>query len=144
MTAGGKMADEGAAGYLAGRIDALRENLVSLGAALPGLPAELARVRELLAQEWQNRGPGSTLALIAGFLILGFALEGLYRTMVKEKAGTRLRAIGLRFAREAGAVAAFAFGSAAVFLAFEWPPRTREAVVGFLVAFILLRITITA
>ncbi|HZN86862.1 MAG TPA: mechanosensitive ion channel family protein [Burkholderiales bacterium] len=139
------MAEEGAAGYLAGRIDALRENLVSLAAALPGLPAELARMRELLAGEWEARGPGGTLALIAGFLLLGFAVEWVYRySTPRGDVSKRLRAIGLRVARDAGAVAAFAFGSAAVFLAFEWPPRTREAVVGFLVAFILLRITITA
>jgi moderate conductance mechanosensitive channel len=143
MTAGGNaMAEETAAGYLDGRIDAIREHLAALAAALPALPAELARVHGQLAQEWQARGPGMVFGLIAGFLLLGFAVEGMYRRTVKERAGERLRAIGMRFAREGGAIAAFALGSAVVFLAFDWPARTRAAVVGFFFSFIVLRITI--
>jgi small-conductance mechanosensitive channel len=50
--------------------------------------------------------------------------------------------MGLEFARELGAVAAFALGSAAVFLAFDWPPRTRQAVLIFLAAFVLFRVVL--
>jgi moderate conductance mechanosensitive channel len=143
------MAEETAAGYLDGRIDALREHITSLAAAVPALPAQFARVGEQLAQDWQARPPGYVAGLILGFILLGFAVEAAYRRWVAVPAiadGSRQRArsIGLRFARELGALAAFAIGSAALFLAFDWPGRTRAAVVAFLAAFIALRFVIVA
>jgi small-conductance mechanosensitive channel len=144
------MAEETAAGYLDGRIDALREHITSLAAAVPALPAQFARVGDQLAQDWQARPPGYVAGLILGFLLLGFAIEALYRRWVAVPAvadgrsGERACSIGLRFARELGALAAFAVGSAALFLAFDWPGRTRAAVVAFLAAFIALRFVIVA
>src|SRR5512145_2959722 len=139
------MADETTAGYLDGRIDALREHVISLVAAVPALPAQFARVGEQLAQDWQARPPG----YVAG-LLLGFAVEAAYRRWVAVPAiadgrsGERACSIGLRFARELGALAVFAVGSAALFLAFDWPARTRTAVVAFLATFIALRALIVA
>jgi moderate conductance mechanosensitive channel len=144
------MAEETAAGYLDARIDALREHVASLAAALPGLPDAIARVRDQLAQEWQARGPGVIFGLIAGFVLLGFALEAAYRYWIgkrsvqEDSVRERLRSIALRIAGDAGGVAAFALGSAAAFLAFDWPVRTRQAVLGFLVGFIAVRIAIIA
>ncbi|HEV3008491.1 MAG TPA: hypothetical protein VGX52_05610, partial [Burkholderiales bacterium] len=142
------MADEAAAGYLAGRIDAVREHIVALIAAAPGLPAELARVRGQLEQEWQSRPPGTVLGLILGFIVLGFVVEVAYRYFIHKRniqdgsVAERLRSIGWRLAVDVGGVAAFTLGSAAAFLAFDWPARTREAVVGFLAAFIAVRLVI--
>jgi moderate conductance mechanosensitive channel len=144
------MAEETTAGYLDGRIDALREHVASLAAAVPALPEQFARVGEQLAQDWQARPPGYVAGLIFGFLLLGFTIEALYRRWVALPAiaegshGERARSIGLRFARELGALAVFAIGSAALFLAFDWPGRTRAAVVVFLAAFIALRAVIFA
>ncbi|HEU4351455.1 MAG TPA: mechanosensitive ion channel family protein [Burkholderiales bacterium] len=144
------MAEETTAGYLDGRIDALREHITSLAAAVPALPAQFARVGDQLAQDWQARPPGYVAGLILGFLLLGFAVEAAYRRWVALPAiadgssGERACSIGLRFARELGALAAFAVGSAALFLAFDWPLRTRAAVVAFLAAFIALRAVIVA
>ena len=144
------MAEETAAGYLDGRIDALREHVISLVAAVPALPAQFARVGDQLAQDWQARPPGYVAGLILGFLLLGFAVEAAYRRWVAVPAiadgrsGERACSIGLRFARDLGALAAFTVGSAALFLAFEWPPRTRAAVVAFLAAFVALRAVIVA
>ena len=142
------MAEETAAGYLDGRIDALREHLASLIAAAPGLPGELGRVRAGLEQEWQSRPPGTVLALCLGFIVLGLVVEAVYKYFVHARdfndasVGRRLHAIGLRLGRELGAVAAFMLGSAAAFLAFDWPVRTRQAVIGFLAAFIAVRLVI--
>src|ERR1700752_1209716 len=133
---------EEVAGYLEGRIDAIREHLVALAASAPTLPAEFARVNERLMQEWQTRGPGAVLGLIAGFLALGFAVEAIFCRAIREKPHERLPAIGGHFGREIGAVAAFAVGSTAVFLAFSWPAQTRAAVLGFLVAFIAVRLVV--
>ncbi len=138
------MAADNAAGYLDARVEALREHLASLLAAAPGLPAAFGRVQEQLAQEWQASGATHVLGLIIGFAGLGFILEALYRFSVPRSEGERLRAMGLEFAREMGAVAAFALGSAAVFVALDWPPRTRQAVLFFFAAFVLFRAVLVA
>ena len=68
-------------GYLAARLDALREHIGSLAAALPVLPAEIARVREQIAGEMALRGAGTVLLLLAGFIGLGFIVEAVYRSL---------------------------------------------------------------
>ena len=142
------MADEAAAGYLAGRIDAVREHISALAAAVPELPAAFGRVGDQIAQEWTQRPPGYVLMLVVGFVLAGLAVEwGCRRAFAArpvDDSGVRERllSIGLRLARELGGIAAFAVGSIALFLVFDWPARTREAVLGFLVALILLRVTI--
>ena len=138
------MAEGTTAGYLSGRIDALREHIAALAAAAPRLPEEFARVREQIAQEMAERGHGVLLGLTALLLALGFALEGLYRRAAPDRSADphRLTAIGLRFARDAGAVAAFTLGATAAFVLFDWPTRTRDALVAFFAAFIGLRAVI--
>ena len=140
------MASETTAGYLAGRIDALREHIGALAAAAPRLPEEFARVREQLAQEMAERGHGVLLGLNVLLLALGFALEGIFRAAAPDRSRDphRVKAIGLRFARDAGAVAAFTLGATAAFLVFDWPARTRDALVAFFAAFIGLRAVIVA
>src|SRR4030095_5445288 len=65
-----EMADEPAAGYLDARIDALREHLAALAAAVPQLPAAFAGVQDQLMLEWQGRGRGGGLGLVAAVLLL--------------------------------------------------------------------------
>jgi len=142
------MNDE-ASGYLASHLDAVHDHLAALAAALPGLPQELARALGQIGTDWTSRGGQVALGLIAGFVVLGFILEGAYRVAIGalkrvepgEPASVRGRAaaMGMRLARDAGGIAAFALGSAVAFLAFEWPPRMRTAVMSFLVAFVAFR-----
>src|ERR1700741_3234579 len=136
------MAEQAASGYLAGRIDALREHIGALWTALPTLPDELARVGEQIAQESATRGHGVLLALNLLLLVLGLPLEGVFRWFVRKQSGDRLRAAGLRFARDAGALAAFALGSVTALLIFDWPTNTRNALIAFFAAFIALRAAI--
>jgi hypothetical protein len=56
--------------------------------------------------------------------------------------GDRLRAVAMRLAFGAGLVAAFALGSVGAFLAFDWPPLLREIVLGYLLAFLALRLAL--
>src|SRR5512145_1839904 len=108
MTFGGKrMADGTASGYLEGRIEALREHVAALAAAAPALPGELARVGEQMSQELAARGVGTLLLIVLGFAGLGFLVEGAFRYWTREAhSEVRWKAIGLRFARDAGALAA--------------------------------------
>jgi small-conductance mechanosensitive channel len=134
--------EETASGYLSAHVDAIRSHIVSLLAAVPTLPAELAQVKEQIVQEATARGPGTLILLTIAFIVLGLLVEGAYRKSVKQKSSQGLVAIGLRFARDLGALAAFTLGSAVVFLAFDWPPRTRGEVLAFLTALITLRLVI--
>jgi len=136
------MAEATTMGYLETHVDALREHAVALWTAAPGLPAELSRVFQNIAKEAVARGPGTIVGLIAAFMLLGFAVEGAYRGLVRPTADTRPGAIGLRFVREIGAIATFTLGSAAVFLAFDWPQQIRGAVLSVLTAFIIIRLVL--
>src|SRR5262245_15016549 len=106
------MAEETASGFLSGRVDAIREHIAALVAAAPGLPDDLARVKEQVIQEATARGPGTLFLLIAAFVVLGLLVEGVYRKSIKQKDLQGLSAIGLRFVRDLGALAAFTLGSA--------------------------------
>jgi small-conductance mechanosensitive channel len=141
------MAEEAATGYLVERVDALREHLSSLAAALPLLPGELARVGEQVGAEMAARGHGTVLLLFLGFVGLGFLVEGIYRYALAQRlpaVSHRAAAIGLRFVRDGGALAAFTIGSVAAFLAFDWPGRTRGAVIALLAVFICVRAALVA
>jgi small-conductance mechanosensitive channel len=142
------VADETTAGYLDGRIEALREHFASLIAAAPNLPGAFGRVRAEIEQEWQSRPPGTVLGLVVGFILLGFVVEAGYRYFIRKRTiqdgsvAERLRSIGWRLGIDLGGVAAFTLGSVTAFLAFDWPLRTRQAVVAFLAAFIAVRLVV--
>jgi small-conductance mechanosensitive channel len=144
-------ADHAAATYLSGRLDAIRQHLVGLAAALPRLPNELAGAIGRLQADLQPRG--KALLLLSSFLALGFGAEWLMRLATRralrrlddfpiETVRDRARAVAARFLLSAGALAAFAIGSVGAFLAVEWPPLLREIVLGYLLAFLALRLAL--
>lgn len=139
--------------YFAGRIAAIRLHLAALAAAVPTLPAEFERTGRILMLEFEKRGLFSVLVLIAGFVALGFGAEWLYYRVAAgvekwivalplDTERERLRAVAVRLAYGTGMVAAFALGSVGAFLAFDWPPLLREVVLGYLLAFLTLRLTL--
>jgi small-conductance mechanosensitive channel len=142
-------------GYAAHRIAAIRAHLASLVAAVPRVPAELERAGIILSLEFEERGLWRVLLLIVGFIALGFGAEQLYYRVAArvehwiialplDTVGERLRAVGVRLAYGTGMVAAFAIGSVGAFLALDWPPLLREIVLGYLLAFLVLRLTLVA
>jgi small-conductance mechanosensitive channel len=56
--------------------------------------------------------------------------------------GQRLRAVAIRLGYGIGMVTAFTIGSVGAFLVFAWPPLLREVVLGYLLAFLILRVTL--
>jgi small-conductance mechanosensitive channel len=145
----------GASSYFAGRIAAIREHMTALAAALPNLPAEIAAAGRRLADEFQERGLITILLLIGVFVGLGFGAErfyhwigkGAYAYIIALKLDTvaqRLRAVAIRLAYGLGMVASFAVGSVGGFLALDWPPLLREIVLGYLMAFLVLQLTLVA
>ncbi|MGH6933544.1 MAG: mechanosensitive ion channel domain-containing protein [Dongiaceae bacterium] len=140
-------------GYVAGRITAIRAHLAALAAAAPTIPRELNRTSIILSLEFQERGLVNILILIATFVGLGFGVEWLFRRMTRDfqhwfmnvplvTAGQRLRAVAIRLGFGLGLITAFAVGSVGAFLAFDWPPLLREIVLGYLIAFLVLRLAL--
>jgi small-conductance mechanosensitive channel len=138
---------------LATRLTRIRDHLHRLVAAVPQVPAELQRAWTVLSLELQERGLLQVLFLIATFVGLGFGVEWLFwraTTGVRARIGTaplttvgeRLRTVGTRFAFGIGLVGAFVLGSVGAFLALRWPPLLKEVVLGYLLAFSSLRLTL--
>jgi small-conductance mechanosensitive channel len=138
---------------LATRLEAIRHHTAALAAALPALPDEFRRAGATLYLEVEERGPLKVLLLALGFAALGFGAEWLFRratARVRERigmaqpgtVGDRLRLIGLRLAEGLGLVTVFALGSIGAFLALEWPMLLREIMLGYLVAFVALRLAL--
>jgi small-conductance mechanosensitive channel len=140
-------------GYMDRRLADIRQHIDSLVMTVPKLPAEFDRAGIILMVEFQDRGIVQVLSLIFGFLALGFLIEWLFRRATQglqrwivgvplNTVGERLRAAGIRLSFGLGLVVAFAVGSVGAFLAFTWPPLLREIVLGYLTAFLVLRITL--
>jgi len=145
--------EETPSGLLAERIARIRQHLQTLAAALPTLPDEFERAGIILSLEFEEHGIVSVLLLILAFVALGFGVEWLFYwaasgiekwiiALPLDTVGERLRAVAVRLAYGTGMVAAFAVGSVGAFLVFSWPPLLREIVLGYLFAFLIVRLTL--
>ena len=125
--------------YMDQRLIDIRRHISNLIAAVPNLPGEFARARDILMVEFEDRGIGQIVSLIIGFLALGFLIEWLFRyatrhlqrwiiTVPLNTVSDRLRAAGIRLCFGMGLVIAFAVGSVGAFLAFA-PMGVAAAVV---------------
>jgi small-conductance mechanosensitive channel len=140
-------------GQLANRLANVRQHLHGLATALPSLPAEFKRAGIILSLEFEEQGLFTVLLLILAFVALGFGAEWLYYWLAAglekwilalplDTVSQRLRAVGIRLGYGIGMVAAFTIGSVGAFLVFAWPPLLREVVLGYLLAFLILRVTL--
>jgi moderate conductance mechanosensitive channel len=138
---------------LADRVAAIRQHLQMLAAALPTLPDEFERAGIILSLEFEENGVVSVLLLILAFVALGFGAEWLFYwaasgiekwiiALPLNTVGERLRAVAVRLGYATGMVAAFTVGSVGAFLVFNWPPLLREIVLGYLFAFLIVRLTL--
>ena len=134
-------------------IDSTRRFLRELAAAVPKLSGELLQAWSTLSQEVSERGPLTVFALLALFAILGFGVEWLFwwatagfrRSMIAmslDTAEQRLHAAWTRTLYGTGVLLAYAIGSVGAFLLFDWPPVLREVVFAYLLAFLVIRLTL--
>ena len=140
-------------GYFGARIEAIQQHFASLAATFPMLPADFEQAAATLAADLHERGLIEILLLLGGFVALGFGAEWLFwrmtvaaRKRISElnlaTVGDRLRAVATRLAFNTGLVAAFALGSVGAFLLFHWPPLLKEIVLGYLFAFLAVRLAL--
>ena len=140
-------------GILAGQIDAMREHMTLLQAALPRVPGAVADAFSRVRAEMDNRGMRSIGLLVLAFAALGFGVERLFwyastgarKRIIESRLETpaqRLRAMGARFVFGSSWVAAFALGTVGAFLAFDWPPALRDGVLRLLVVVVMVRLSL--
>ena len=141
------------AGFLARRFSAIREHFDALAAVLPVLPVEFSRAGEILMQEFGGRPILGLLAMVLGFLALGFGTEWLFGRVFRgirerlyrrpaETGGQRLAAASIRLAFETAGLLAFVLGSAGLFAVMAWPPLLEQIALGYLTAFLALRLAL--
>ncbi len=119
--------------------------------AIPSLGPELARAGSEISGEINANGLGRTILLVVLFVGAGVVVQRLYahwsrplrQRVVSARLDTvrgRLIAIGSRLILNTLSVLSFAAGSIGAFLAFNWPPLTREILIGYLAAAVLFRL----
>jgi moderate conductance mechanosensitive channel len=139
--------------FTATQLVLLRQHLQTLAAALPNLPGEFRQTGSILLGELRDWELIIVVLLAAGFALLGVGFEWLFRRatarvrarLLNSKLDTiaeRLRGVTTSFAIGLGQVIAFALGSVGAFLPFDWPPLLRNVVLGYLLAFLVLRLSL--
>ncbi len=132
-----------------------RGRLIGIVRAVPTVPRELTRIGATLGGEMQEHGLGWVLLLLVGFVALGFGTEALFwrlsapvrmRIIASSLAtpAERIKAVGMRLGFGLLWVGSFALGSVGAFLLLSWPPTLHTVVLTYLVAFLLIRLTVVA
>ena len=140
-----------AATFFEAWLAALKARLGTLAAAVQQLPQELAEAKARLFVDLQATGWLEVLLLLAVFLGLGYSCDRLFWRTTKaireriiasplDTPITRARAVLARLAYGFAWVLAFALGSIGAFLALSWPPSLRAVMLGYLLAFLALRV----
>ncbi len=143
---------QSASAFLAERLRAIRAHLESLVEAVPRLPEELDEAGRILYLEFEERGLLQMGLLLAVFVGLGFGVQWVFFWVTRQalqriialpldSVADRLRAVMIRLAYGLGILGSFALGSVGAFLVFTWPPLVRDILLGYLFAFLALRLS---
>ena len=129
----------------------LRERVRALVAAVPGVPGELVAAEVRLFADLELIGWLRVLLLLAAFVGFGYGCERIFRLATDafherlmatplDTPAARGRAVLARLFYGLAWVLTFALGSIGAFLAFSWPASLRAVVLGYLLAFLALRV----
>jgi small-conductance mechanosensitive channel len=135
---------------LSDRLTGIRDHLRALAAAVPQLPASFAHAHGMIMDSRAGNGLGRVLMLVVLFVAMGFLVErvfwrisaGLRERIIHSSVASvrdRLIAAVMRLGFGTTWVLAFAIGSVGTFLLFPWPTLLRELVLGYLIAFLIIR-----
>jgi len=138
-------------GFLVRRSAQVRAHFAALVAAIPYIADDLDRAKDMVTSSLEKQELLHMLRLLILFVGLGYGLEWLFwrltaRILARfdelklDTGGHRLQVVGIRFAFKVGVVLSFAAGSVGAFLALDWPPLLREIVLGYLMAFLSVRL----
>jgi small-conductance mechanosensitive channel len=130
---------------------ALKVRVETLAAAVPGLPHELAGAQARVSADLESAGWLRVLLLTAAFVGFGYGCQWVFwlataslreRIMASplDTPAARGRAVLARLLYGLSWVLTFALGSIGAFLVFAWPASLRAVVLGYLLAFLALRV----
>jgi small-conductance mechanosensitive channel len=133
------------------RLAQVQRHLATLLAGIPKVAEDISMAGEMLAGELKRQELLRMLRLLALFVGLGYGVEWLFRRAILrfrarfddvklDTVGQRLHVVGSRFAFAVGVVVSFAAGSVGAFLALDWPRLLKEIVLGYLLAFLAIRL----
>lgn len=136
-------------------LDGLRARFQGIVAELTQIPDQMAQVivsaRAQFPPTERLRLIGAVIVFLAGGILaqsLFFHLARSWRTHLGEAtlhtARQRAHVVGERLLVGILVTAAFAAGSMGAFLLFAWPPLTGPIILGYLLAFLLVRLSLTA
>ena len=125
----------------------IRDQIVALVQAGPRLPAEFRGAAERIAAIDWHYGPWRffVFALVVGgaawlFHKVTVRVRRHLDTLPMEVVADRLRVIAAYFGSRLGAIAGFAICSMGAFLLFEWPPIRGAAILGLIIAVVIIRL----
>ncbi len=136
---------------LADHLQVLRAHLLDVAANVKTLPNDFRAARGMVAEAISQRGWLSIALFFSGFVALGFGAEWVFRRLTKRfltwllgltlaSVDERVRAVFARFIYGIGLVGSFALGSVGAFLLFDWPIVIKEILLGYLLAFLFVRL----
>ena len=134
-------------------LDLIRAHFAALAQVIPTLPEQFEQAAKVAGGQIEQHSFRRALFLLALFVGLGFGVEWLFwrattrfqariDSLTLDTVRQRLLAVGMRFALGIGGIASFALGSFCAFLAFEWPSFLKQLVLGYLAAFLVLRLVV--
>ncbi len=140
---------------LSDRLEGLRSHLLALAASVPELGSQAVKVRGMVGDTLEERGGWPVALFFLAFVALGFGAEWLFRLAMRpaqawllkltlETVNERVRAVFARLVYGLGIVVSFALGSVGAFLLFDWPAVLKETQLGYLIAFLSVRLIAVA
>lgn len=135
------------------RVDAMRGRTGTLAAAAGRWPFELSGALERLYREVSEVGLAWVLSCLTVFLLGGIGAEALFKRATRrvrqriidaplDSVRERVKVVLIRFVYSFLILLTFSAGSLGAFLIFDWPPFIRSLLLGYLVAFVLVRLAL--
>ncbi len=136
----------------ADKLQTLRAHILMLLSDAPKLETEAASAGSMVATALDERGWETVAGSFAVFVLLGFGVEALFRLAMRpaqrwllgltlDTVNERVRAVFARLTYGLGLVICFTAGSVGAFLLFDWPAVIKEILLGYLIAFLSVRLT---
>ena len=137
---------------LATRLDGLRRHIGDVVSSSREFPSQAHAAHEMALGALQQWGAWSTLLALAAFVAMGFGAQGIFHLAGRparrwlfglplDTVDGRVRAVFARSAYGLGLVGSFALGSIGAFLLFDWPMLIKQLLLGYLIAFLAVRLT---
>ncbi len=136
-------------------LTSVRTRLWTLAHSLTRIPEELLHLSERVRSALPGSEPIRLVVCIVVFLAAGIGAQALFLwaarpwrvhfgTLSLATARDRIAAVCERLVFATLVIAAFAAGSMGAYLLFAWPPLTGSIILGYLLAFLAIRLSLTA